>query len=84
MIPNPKDLAKLLSSIQSIDLIDKQLLLLKIKHLSDKQISTIYQALLKIQKAESNFVNTINKVDLKYELKFQEAYADSVELKPKH
>jgi len=81
--PSAEQLVEVIANLKSMDIVDKKLLLLKIQNLDSDKIAIIYQALLKLQKAEDNYIQTIDRIDLKYELKFKEAFADSKELKPK-
>jgi len=81
--PTPTEIAQAIAKTMYPE-VEKKLILLRLKNMSKNQISRLYQALLDLHKAEDTFVSTVNKIDLKYELKFQEAYADSQELKPKH
>jgi Ca2+-binding EF-hand superfamily protein len=83
-LPAPQDLAKAIAQTSFSD-IDKRLMLLKIRTMDKKQIIAFYEAIINLNKEEETFINAVQALDLQYQMKFQEAYADSMggDLNPK-
>ena len=50
--------------------------MLRIKNMSKDQIIRLYEALLNLKIEESRFISTCDTLDLEYQMKFHEAFAD--------
>lgn len=78
--PTPEELAQAIAKTSFPD-VEKRLMLLKVRSMDKDQISRLYQALVQLNKEQEKFIATVEALDLKYQLKFMEAYKDSKEIK---
>ena len=74
-LPSPQNLAKAIAQ-SSFSEVDKKLMLLKIRTMNKDQIIAFYEALINLNNQEEVFINAVQILDLEYQMKFQEAFAD--------
>lgn len=70
IIPKPKDLANAIAH-NSLTMEAKRQILANLQYMSEAQILHLYLTLKDLQKAESEFLKQVERVDLKYKIKVE-------------
>jgi len=71
--PDPKNLATALAKA-SFSKAQKRRILKSIKYLNQAKIKKLYDLLLELNKAEEEYANTVERIDLKYKMEFEKEF----------
>ncbi len=71
-LPSPKDLAVAIART-SYSVPEKKNILGKLPFMAKDDIIKLYEALIKLHKAEEAYIQAVDKIDLKYAIEFERA-----------